>query len=178
MIINIHSKLCKPFVKTYLMKLSKKTNSVLHTTNCIKSIESTTQKKKRKSSINDSLRFTIEVTNVNQYVDVCYYFTKNLDVFKVTNHWKRCNKAYNGYHIYAKTNTQLSYEVQVHTTKSKKWRDDHRSRLLYDFSKIALDYNYNTIYLTCQFLLYVLTIELQYELLIINFFFQAFNSFH
>jgi hypothetical protein len=177
MIKKLHSQLLKRQVENNLNKLSKDTKCILHSTNSIKSMKSISEKLERKSEINDYLRFTIEVPDISNYVHVCNYYAANLNTFKVTNHWKRYDKSYNGYHIYAKTFTNLPYEVQIHTKRSKKWRDDHRSRLLYDVSKIALDYEYNSIYLMCQFLLYCLTLELQYDLILIHLSFQSFNSF-
>ena len=165
-----------PFVFNKI-KDSKFHNEHLYTENSIKSYKSIKTKSNRKDAIYDYLRFTIEVPNIKDYVYICKHYKSNLDPFKVTNHWEKRNKAYNGYHIYANTCTNFPYEVQIHTTKSLYWRDNKLSHTLYESSKYALDHNKVVLYVICQCLIFWISSELIFESLYINFMFQLSNSF-
>lgn len=148
----------------------------LHTCNSVKSISAIKKKIRRKEKINDYLRFTIEVSDIKSYTKVCNLYKDYLEPFKVTNHWKKNNKAYNGYHIYANTYRNFPYEVQIHTTKSLFWRDNKLSHTLYESSKYALDNEQVLLYMICQGLIYYISSELILEALYINFMFQFSNT--
>lgn len=159
------------------LKGNKKINEIVYTDNSVKSYQAINKKCKRKEEINDYLRFTIEVPNIQEYDIVCNHYKNKLNTFKVTNHWKIRNKAYNGYHVYAKTTAKFPYEVQIHTSKSLQYRDNKMSHTLYESSKYALDNNNQLLYRICQLLIFGISSELILESLYVNFFLHLDDSF-
>ena len=134
----------------------------------LKTYESIKSKLKRDKDINDSIRFTIVVHNIMDYYNICMYYTNHLKTFKVTNHWQNAIKAYNGYHINAYTDCEFPFEVQIHTRKSQYWRDNKQSRMLYLDSKKALDNGNNLAYFMKQMILFLISIEMLFEIALIN----------